>query len=270
MSSAEQIARWSPGAFWPTSEPTAPLPIRREVVVDPLLPDDMAGQISEHLARRSSHTPTGAGAASEEPPAHSPLPSFLPPGVDLFLSEEEQRAIEMLYEQKMAEPPSGIPFLTFKLNDLRWGVPVAHLREVLPNVSSITLLPFSPLWLYGLINLRGEPVGLVNLGELLFDPITAANVGRRTAAGAPVIIAESEGTSLGLLVEELGEVAFIEESQFKKLSAVEIRALPAFAIAHLQAAWTPSEADPPILLLDLPRLLTSLLQQLSSEDGRDG
>lgn len=191
-----------------------------------------------------------------------------PPDIDLFLSEEEQRAVAMLYEQKMAEPPPGTPFLTFKLNNLRWGVPVAHLREVLPSVASITPLPFSPLWLYGVINLRGEPIGLVNLSDLLLDPITAANARHRTA-GAPVIVAEQDGILLGLLVEELGEVAFLQDTQFKKLPAVEMRALPTFAIAHLQAAWLPTEADQPVLLLNLPGIMASLLQELSSGEARN-
>ena len=192
------------------------------------------------------------------------------PEMDLFLNEEEQRAVAMLYEQKMAEPPAGTPFLTFKLNNLRWGVPVSHLREVLPSVPAITPLPFSPLWLYGLINLRGEPVGLVNLSDLLLDPITAANVRRRTAAGAPVVIAEQEGILLALLVEELGEVAFLQAGHLKKLPAVEMRALPAFAGAHISAAWLPTEADQPVLLLDLPNLIISLLQQLNSGEARNG
>lgn len=192
-----------------------------------------------------------------------------PPNIDLFLNEEEQRAVAMLYEQKMAEPPEGTPFLTFKLNNLRWGVPVTHLREVLPSVTSITPLPFSPLWLYGLINLRGEPVGLVNLSELLLDPITAASVRRRTAAGAPVIIAENEGILLALLVEELGEVAFLQDDQMEKLPAIETRMLPSFATAHLQAAWSPSTADQPVLLLNLPALMISLLQQLNSGEASD-
>lgn len=192
------------------------------------------------------------------------------PEMDLFLNEEEQRAVAMLYEQKMAEPPAGTPFLTFKLNNLRWGVPVSHLREVLPSVTAITPLPFSPLWLYGLINLRGEPVGLVNLSDLLLDPITAANVRRRTAAGAPVIIAEQDGILLALLTEEVGEVAFLQAGHLKKLPAVEMRMLPTFAVAHISAAWLPTEADQPVLLLDLPSLMSSLLQQLNSGEARDG
>jgi chemotaxis signal transduction protein len=169
----------------------------------------------------------------------------------------------------MAEPPPGTPFLTFRLKNLRWGVPVAHLREVLPSVASITPLPFSPLWLYGIINLRGEPIGLANLSDLLLDPVTAASVPHRTATGAPVIVAEQNGVLLGLLVEELGEVVFLQEGQLKKLPAVEMRVLPAFAVAHLQAAWLPTEADQPVLLLNLPGIMTNLLQQMSSGEARN-
>jgi chemotaxis signal transduction protein len=211
---------------------------------------------------------TAMSSAEHRAPSFPGIP--WPPDIDSSFSEEEQRAIAMLYEQKMAEPPAGTPFLTFKLNNLRWGVAVAHLREALPSVSSITPLPFSPLWLYGLINLRGEPVGLVNLSDLLFDPITASNVRHRTAVGAPVIIAENEGVLLGLLVEELGEVAFLEGHHFEKLPAAAMRSLPSFAVAHLLAAWTPSETDQPVLLLDLARLITSLLKQLTSEEARNG
>jgi chemotaxis signal transduction protein len=206
--------------------------------------------------------------SSSENMASRPPGVSLPPDINLFLSEEEQRAVELLYEQKMAEPPSGTPFLTFKLHNLRWGVPISYLREVLPNVSSITPLPFSPFWLYGLINLHGEPVGLVSLSDLLLDPISAANVGLRTAAGAPVIIAESEGTPLGLLAEELGEVAFLEENQLEQVPAVDARILPSTAVTHLYAAWYPSQTAQPVLLLDLPRLMTDLLQQLVSEEAR--
>jgi chemotaxis signal transduction protein len=281
MSSAEQRARWLPGAgaSWPTNEQVAPISIWKGSISEPRPPDDCAGQISEHLAyytRRGasaraqpiSDQPRASGPLPDKSSASSPATSFMPPDIDLLLSAEEQRAT-MLYEQKMVEPPRGTPFLTFKLNDLRWGVPVVYLREILPSIASTTPLPFSPIWLYGLMNLRGEPVGLVNLSDLLLDPVMAANVRRRIGAGAPVIIAENEGVPLALLVEELGEVAFIEDHQLEKLSTAEIRVLPAFAVAHLQAAWAPTETAQPVLLLDLPRLLTSLLQQLTSEEAQD-
>ena len=238
------------------------------------LAGEIAGQISEHLAW---HTSRARIAPVEQPARPSSaqaedwlaLSSLLPPGAETTLSAEEWRAMEMLYEQKMAPPPRGAPYLTFTLNKLRWGVPAPSLREVLPNAPAITPLPFSPRWLYGLINLRGEPVGLVNLAELLLDPITAASVAHRTAAGGPVIVAENDGALLGLLVEELGEVVFIEDHLLGAPPAAEIRALPPFAMTHLQAAYDLTGSASPLLLLDLPRLTTTLLQDLTAREALD-
>jgi chemotaxis signal transduction protein len=282
MSSANDTTRWSLSGFWPKDRVTAS-PSVRPAGASPDQPSgDIAGQVSEHLRRhlRGKAESLACGAPADslssgqassilsgDPSGLASLPPFWPPGTDNTLSDEEQRAIEMLYEQKLGPSPSGTPFLTFKLHDFFWGVSVHYLREALPSVPTITPLPFSPLWLYGLINLRGEPIGLVNLGELLLDPLTAAS--HRAAIGAPVIVAESEGASLALLVEELGQVVFIEEHLFEKLPGAKIRALPPFAVSHLQAAWTPSQDAEPILLLDLPALITSLLQQLTSDEASD-
>ncbi len=185
----------------------------------------------------------------------------------MLLSEADRHALEMLVEQKLVPSPKGTPFLTFTLGNLQWGISLHYLREALPHAPPATPLPFSPLWLHGLINLRGEPVGLVNLSELLVDPVSAANAVRLLGSGLPVVVAESEGVSLALLVHELGEVVFLEESQLCKLQAAEIRSLPAFAVEHLQAAWIPSEEAPPVLLLDLPRLMVSLLERLTAKEA---
>jgi len=247
---------------------------------------DVAGQVSEHLARyarrarvsfastapfashSSDHQPSNG--ALEDALARPSLLSLLPPGAETSLSEEEWRAMQMLYEQKMAPPPKGAPFLTFTLNKLHWGVPASHLREVLPNTPAITPLPFSPRWLYGIINLRGEPVGLVHLAELLLDPVTATTVAHRTAKSGPVVVAEHEDALLGLLVEGLGEVVFIEDHLLSAPpAAADIRALPPFAITYLQAVYELAERSGPLLLLDLPRLMTTLLEELTVKEGLD-
>jgi chemotaxis signal transduction protein len=247
---------------------------------------NVAGQVSEHLAwyaRRAHISPATtaphASTSNEHQPSNgalesarawSPLLPLLPVGAETSLSEEEWRAMQMLYEQKMAPPPKGAPFLTFMLNKLHWGVPASYLREVLPNTPAITPLPFSPRWLYGIINLRGEPVGLVHLAELLLDPVTATTVAHRTARSGPVVIAENEDALLGLLVEELGEVVFIEDHLLGEPPAdAGIRALPSFAMHFLQAVYELPEHSRTLLLLDLPRLMTTLLQELTVKEGLD-
>jgi chemotaxis signal transduction protein len=246
----------------------------------------IAGQIGEHLnyaaRRRASSHPsaplpmkqaiiretsvlTSSEAPSEDtPPAVRALPIL--PTAQTTLSEEKQQASDTPDDQQPASQPEGTPYLTFRLGKLRWAIPVVYLREALPDVPAITPLPFSPLWLHGLINLRGEAVGLINLSELLLDPVIAASAAR-TDGIMPAVVAEYEGVSLALQVQELGEVLFLEESLFRHLSGAQTRSLPTFAVTHLQAAWFSAQSQSPLLLLDLPRMMTSLLEYMTAKEA---
>jgi chemotaxis signal transduction protein len=183
-------------------------------------------------------------------------------------SEDELRRL-LADQEQPAAATTGPAFALFMLGGHRWGVPLECLREVLPTLPPLTPLPFSPLWLLGVINVRSEPVGVVNVSELLLDPISASNTLRRSGA-RPVLIAESDGIPLALLVEEVNETLFPEESQLQPPNAAETRWLPALAAAHLQAVWTSPETQEPIFLLDLHRLLAMLLQEGTSREVADG
>jgi chemotaxis signal transduction protein len=244
----------------------------------------IAGQISEHLVRHlqrqaskfSSVSPTrppaAAPAAAEQPPGNetplSPpehvlssttlLSSWLA-STNATWSEEDLRRLS-LHQETGPAPATGPAFALFTLGGHRWGVPLQCLREVLPALPPLTPLPFSPPWLHGIINVRSDPVGLVNLSELVLDPISASTVLLRVGE-KPVLIAESNGIPFALLVEEVNETIFPEESQLQPPNSAETRWLPALAIAHLKAIWIRPSTQETILLLDLPRLLATLLQQ---------
>jgi chemotaxis signal transduction protein len=174
-------------------------------------------------------------------------------------SEEELRSLSLRQETGPA-PVAGPAFALFTLGNHRWGVPLHCLREVVPALPPVTPLPFSPPWLHGVINVRSDPVGLVNLSELVLDPISASSVLSRFGA-KPVLIAESNGIPLALLVEQVNETIFPEESELQPPNAAQTRWLPSLAAAHLQAVWTHPHTRETILLLDLPRLLATLLEQ---------
>ena len=199
-------------------------------------------QISEHLAYYTRQQATMAAL----------------PGPSAQAAPDDQAAVAT---------PEGSPYLTFSLGGLRWGLALTYLREVLPSAPTITPLPFSPLWLRGLMNLRGDAIGVVHLAEVLLDPVFAADAAARRDLGAPVLVTESDGISLALQVQELGEIVYLPQRALHKLSAAEIRTLPTFAISHLQAAWMPPSGAPPVLLLDLPPLIASLLTYLTAREA---
>lgn len=284
MSSAADNRRWTQSGLWAIQKSGDPSQSQPGAAPPHKARSGIAGQISEHLnyathRRALSQSPvplpmqqairqTAFFASSGAPAEGTPVPGrALPiPPAETIVSEQEPQAADARDNQQSAPQPVGTPYLTFMLGNLRWGIPVIYLREAMPDVPPITPLPFSPLWLHGLINLRGEAVGLINLRELLLDPVIAASAARADGA-MPVVVAEHEGISLALQVQELGEVSFLEESQFRHLSTAQTRSLPAFAVSHLQAAWFSAQGQPPLLLLDLPRLMTSLLEQMTAKEA---
>ncbi len=249
-----------------------------------------AGQISEHLVRhlrRQAQTLSSAlrSAAQSAPanPSESHDTSLSPPehvlssttllsswlaSTNVTWSEEELRSLSLRQETGPA-PAAGPAFALFTLGGHRWGVPLPCLREVLPALPPVTPLPFSPPWLHGVINVRSDPVGLVNLSELVLDPISASSVLSRFGE-KPILIAESEGIPLALLVEQVNETIFPEESELQPPNAAETRWLPALAAAHLQAVWKHPQTKETILLLDLPHLLATLLAQGKGPEASGG
>lgn len=280
MSSAADSTAWTMSGLWAIQKNADPSSSQPGALSEKAR-RGIAGQISEHLnyaIRRASAPhpfkrpmqPVSAFAASGAPSEDIPAPGRALPVVPVAENTpdtEAQQAPGASDDQELAPQPesAGAPYLTFLLGKARWGIPVIYLREALPDVPPITPLPFSPIWLHGLINLRGEAVGLINLGDLLLDPVLAASASH-TDAAMPVVVAEHEGVSLALQVRELGEVIFLEESQLRHLSGAQTRSLPAFAVSHLQAAWFSAQGQP-LLLLDLPRLMASLLEQMTAQEA---
>lgn len=277
MSSAADNKEWTISGLWAIQKSSEPSLSQRGPALPNKARSGIAGQIGEHLnyaARRGASSHLSAPLPVK--PAIIREASFLTsseapsentsPAAQTTLSEEKQQVSDTIDDQQPAPAAEGTPYLTFRLGKLRWAIPVVYLREALPDVPAITPLPFSPLWLHGLINLRGEAVGLINLSELLLDPVIAASAAR-TDAVIPAVVAEYEGVSLALQVQELGEVIFLEESQFRHLSGAQTRSLPTFAVTHLQAAWFPAQSQSPLLLLDLPRLMTSLLEHMTAKEA---
>ncbi|HEU5199146.1 MAG TPA: chemotaxis protein CheW [Ktedonobacterales bacterium] len=263
MSSAADSKEWTMSGLWAIQKNTEPSSSQPGAALPNKTQRGIAGQISEHL-NYVTRRPAATRAPSEDTPAPGRAPSTAA-AAESTLSTAAQQAPGASDDQKITPAAAGTPYLTFRLGKVRWGIPVIYLREALPDVPPITPLPFSPIWLHGLINLRGESVGLINLSDLLLDPVIAASTARADAA-MPVVVAEHEGVSLALQVQELGEVIFLEESQFRHLSGAHTRSLPAFAVSHLQAAWFSPQGQP-LLLLDLPRLMASLLEQMTAQEA---
>jgi len=100
-------------------------------------------------------------------------------------------------------------FCTFYLDGLLFGVDLQGVQEVIRHLE-MTQVPLAPGVVRGLINLRGQIVTAIDLRQRLgLKP---------PAAGAlPMnVVVRSEDGAVSLLVDEIGDVAEVEESTFER------------------------------------------------------
>jgi purine-binding chemotaxis protein CheW len=100
-------------------------------------------------------------------------------------------------------------FCTFYLDSLLFGVDLQGVQEVIRN-PEMTPVPLAPGVVRGLINLRGQIVTAIDLRQrLALEP---------PAAGAlPMnVVVRSEDGAVSLLVDEISDVAEVEESTFER------------------------------------------------------
>lgn len=99
-------------------------------------------------------------------------------------------------------------YVTFILDDALYGIEVSQVREVLRGQET-TNVPMSPDAVKGLVNLRGQVVTLVDLRKQLKLPP------RPEEEPAMLVVVEVGGESVALLVDEIGDVRQVSESDFE-------------------------------------------------------
>ena len=95
----------------------------------------------------------------------------------------------------------------FKLNESEYTIPILRVREII-NTPQITVLPQSPHYMRGVINLRGSIVPIVDLRILVAT-------GGGNGHGKKVSVVISGRVMFGVLVDEITSVVNIEESSIE-------------------------------------------------------
>jgi purine-binding chemotaxis protein CheW len=98
-------------------------------------------------------------------------------------------------------------FCTFYVDKHCFGVSVDKVQEVLRN-QPMTSVPLAPREVCGLINLRGQIVTVIDLRRCL-------NLPDREQQGGTNVIMQTGDDIVSLLVDEMGNVEYVKESQFE-------------------------------------------------------
>jgi len=111
--------------------------------------------------------------------------------------------------QKAVNPQDEVlQWVTFKLEGEVYGINVMQVQEVL-RVSEITPVPGAPSYILGIINLRGNVVTVLDTRMRFGLPMY------ETGDASRVVIVESKGNVLGILVDSVAEVVYLRSSEIE-------------------------------------------------------
>jgi purine-binding chemotaxis protein CheW len=135
-------------------------------------------------------------------------------------------------------------FLTFFLAGEEYGIEILKVQEII-GMMSITAVPRTPLFIRGVINLRGKVIPIVDL-RLKFNMEATAHTEETC-----IIVVRAQGIEMGLVVDKVSEVADI--------AADDIDDVPSFgADVNTDYLLGIAKADSRVkLLLDIDMVLST-------------
>ncbi len=101
-----------------------------------------------------------------------------------------------------------LQYVTFILGNETFGINVMQVKEVL-RYSDIAPVPGAPDYVLGIINLRGNVVTVIETSHRFGLPTT------ETSDNTRIVIIESEGHEIGILVEAVAEVVYLRQSEIE-------------------------------------------------------
>jgi len=96
--------------------------------------------------------------------------------------------------------------MEFRLGDQLYALPLLSVKEVISKPES-TPVPNMPVFFDGMINLRGQILGIYNVRKKL------GAKPKETESSDVVIIIEYAGASVGMIVDEVTRVLTVQEDQ---------------------------------------------------------
>lgn len=127
-------------------------------------------------------------------------------------------------------------YLSFRLGKEDFAVPVLSVREIMAR-QDVTVVPQTPAYLKGVMNLRGRAIPVIDLKLKLGIPET----GPGTRPSIVVIHVESEGGRLlvGLLVDSVSEVLQLKTAEIDRTTPAGHQALTPYllGVAKLKARF---------------------------------
>jgi len=110
------------------------------------------------------------------------------------------------FSNKASGNEEVLQWVTFKLKNEKYGINVMQVQEIL-RYSEIAPVPGAPLYVKGIINLRGNVVTVIDTRSRF--GLESCDITDNTR----VIVIESEKQVIGILVDSASEVVYLKASE---------------------------------------------------------
>jgi purine-binding chemotaxis protein CheW len=98
-----------------------------------------------------------------------------------------------------------LQLVSFKMGNEEFGIDILNVKEII-RMLNITKIPNSPVYMEGIINLRGQVIPVIDLRTKLGMPKRKADTDTR------IVVVDIEGRTVGFLVDAVSEVLRIPKN----------------------------------------------------------
>ncbi len=147
-------------------------------------------------------------------------------------------------EQEKKSTGEMVQLVNFRLRDEEFGLDIGSVREI-TRVTDITHIPEAPSFIYGVTNLRGQVIAVIDLAKQF-----GLAPQQELPETAKIVVTEIKGQTVGMLVDEVPEVLKIADENIEpapELVQTEVRTDYIKGVGKLDNRL--------IILLDLEKLL---------------
>jgi purine-binding chemotaxis protein CheW len=116
-------------------------------------------------------------------------------------------------------------YLIFLLDHNLYGLPIANITEII-EYQTPTKIPSLPIYIHGLLNLRGKVLPIIDLNLYLGQNNTA--IFKKTSALIINYLFKNQVINLGILVDEVVDVVEINQESLENVLDFNIKIKPEF------------------------------------------
>ena len=155
-------------------------------------------------------------------------------------------------------PSNTVQVVLFSLNGVLYGTDVHQVREI-REVQSITPVPFAPIYIEGVTNLRGEVIPVVNLRRRFGIEEKEGDEKSKVM----MVVQRGDNKAVGVVVDSVMEVMDITKNEIESTSDI---LSTAYSDCILGVA---KRGEDLIVLLDLEKILSKKDIEITSEKEKE-